>query len=230
MSGTLYGLGLGPGDPELLTLKAARLLSSVPVVAYPAPDRGESFARAIVAPRLTGKREIAVVIPMRVDPAPAQGIYEEAAERIAAVLDSGENVAFLCEGDPLFYGTFMYVLERLRDRFPVEIVPGISSVMAGAAAARMPLALRGETLTVISATLSDEEIAALLEHATAFAFMKVGRHLPRVRALLNHLGLASGCVYLERVTLAEEKVAPLAEAQEPAPYFSLILGRRELKR
>ena len=129
MTGILYGLGLGPGDPELLTLKAHRILSTVPVVAYPAPDTGPSFARQIAAPYLSFHQvEVPIIVPMRVERFPAQEIYDEAADTLARHLDSGLDVAVLCEGDPFFYGSFMYLFERLSGRFATEIVPGVSSM------------------------------------------------------------------------------------------------------
>src|SRR5438067_2273593 len=138
-SGRLYGLGVGPGDPELLTLKALRLLRAVPVVAYPAPENGDSFARSIVAAWIEGHQcEIAILFPMRPGPPPVE-IYDGAAAELAAQLDAGHDVALLCQGDPLFYGSFVNVFTRLVGRYRIEIVPGISSVTACAAAAEIPL-------------------------------------------------------------------------------------------
>jgi precorrin-2/cobalt-factor-2 C20-methyltransferase len=144
-SGRLYGIGVGPGDPELLTLKALRLLRAAAVVAYPAPGHGDSFARAIVAEWLDqGQREIAIRFPMRPGPPPAE-VYDDTAQAIAAHLDSGSDVAVLCQGDPLFYGSFIGILTRLGHRYPVEIIPGVSSLTACSAAAGLPLVTRDET-------------------------------------------------------------------------------------
>ena len=225
--GTLYGIGVGPGDPELITLKALRILRAAKVIAYPAPDTGPSFARQIVESHLPGgQEEIAIVIPMRVERFPGRAIYDQAAEQIGARLAAGEDVAVLCEGDPFFYGSFMYLFERLAGRFPTEIVPGISSVMAASAALRRPLAARNDVLTVIPGPLSDAEITARIEGSQGFAIMKLGRHFARVRALIENLGLLDACAYLERVSLPEERVMPLADAIGEAPYFSMILGYR----
>lgn len=227
MSGTLFGLGVGPGDPELLTLKALRILKASPVVAYPAPDHGTSFARAIVAEFLSGDQdEIPIVVPMRVERFPAAEVYDRAAEAIAARLDRGEDVAVLCEGDPFFYGSFMYLFERLAERYAVEIVPGVASPMASAARALRPLAARNDVLTVIPGPLDDEALAEKLQGAEAFVIMKLGRHFDRVRSLIERLGLLDRAVYCERVTLAEERVLPLAAVSGAAPYFSMILGYR----
>ncbi|NDR59052.1 precorrin-2 C(20)-methyltransferase [Aliiruegeria sabulilitoris] len=224
MSGTLYGLGVGPGDPELLTLKAHRLLSAAGVVAYPAPDSGDSFARAIVADYIPeGAREIPIVIPMRVERFPAQDVYDAAAETIAAALEAGEDVVVLCEGDPFFYGSFMYLFSRLAERFPTEIVPGVSSLGAVTAVARQPLIARDEVLTVVPATLEEAELEKHLREANAAAIMKIGRHFARTRAVLERLGMAERAVFVSHASLPQQVVCPLAEAPEKAPYFSMIL-------
>src|SRR5437764_3824319 len=159
-TGTLYGLGLGPGDPELVTLKALRLLRAAPVVAYPAPEEGESFARAIAAEWIAaGQREIAIRFPMRPGPPPA-AIYDDAAARLAGVLDGGDDIAYLCQGDPLFYGSFAGILARLADRYPVTVVPGVTSLTACAAAAGMPLVQRDAILSVVPAGLPEAVLAA----------------------------------------------------------------------
>ena len=224
MSGTLYGIGVGPGDPELMTLKAHRLISAARVVAYPAPDDGASFARRIAADTIpAGAEEIPMIVPIRVDRFPAQEVYAEAAERIAAHLDAGTDVAVLCEGDPFFYGSFMYLFARLGTRFAVEIVPGVSSLTACAAALKRPLTSRNDVLTVLPGPLADAELRPRIEAAEAIAIMKVGRHLPRIRALLEAMGLTANAGYIERASLGEEHVSKLDEAPEKATYFSMIL-------
>lgn len=224
MSGTLYGLGVGPGDPELLTLKAHRLIAGAGTIAYPAPDHGESFARAIVAAFLPqGAREIPITIPMRAERFPAQEVYDAAAREIAGVLEAGEDVVVLCEGDPFFYGSFMYLHARLAGRFPVEIVPGVSSLGAVTAAARLPLIARQDVLTVLPATLPDAALEERLSGTDAAAIMKIGRHLPRIAALLDRLGMAERAVYVSHASLPQQHVCPLAQAPEVAPYFSMIV-------
>ncbi|MBG6210025.1 precorrin-2/cobalt-factor-2 C20-methyltransferase [Labrenzia sp. EL_126] len=225
MSGTLYGIGLGPGDPELMTLKAHRLIASAKVVAYPAPDTGESFARSIAAGTIPHTaREIPIVVPMRVERFPAQEIYDKASEEIAAVLATGEDVVTLCEGDPFFYGSFMYLFDRLSDRFAIEIVPGVTSLTACAAQLQRPLTSRNDVLTVIPGPLPDTEIEQKIAEAQAVAIMKVGRHLSRLRALLGRMGLLERAGYVERASLAEQKVHRLIDLEtETAPYFSMIL-------
>jgi precorrin-2/cobalt-factor-2 C20-methyltransferase len=223
--GTLYGLGVGPGDPELLTLKAHRILTASPVVAYPAPDTGPSFARSIVAPYLDEAQvEIPIVVPMRVERFPAQSIYNRAARGIAAHLDAGRDVAVLCEGDPFFYGSFMYLFERLAGSYATEIVPGVSSVMAAAAALKQPLAARNDVLSVVPAPLPDEDLAIRIAQADAVSIIKIGRHFKRIRTLLENLNLVTRSFYIERVTLHRQRIMPLAAVtDDDAPYFSMIL-------
>ena len=227
-AGCLYGLGVGPGDPELVTLKAARILGSCPVVAYPAPDDGVSFARSIVADLMpAGAVEIPIVIPMRTERFPAIEVYDAAAATIGGHLDAGRDVAVLCEGDPLFYGSFMYLFGRLAGRCRTEIVPGITSLTACAAALRRPLAGRNDVLSVVPATLAEDELRRRLEAADAAAIIKIGRHLGKVRQVLHDLDLTARAGYVERATLANQKAVPLARLDgDEAPYFSMILVYR----
>jgi precorrin-2/cobalt-factor-2 C20-methyltransferase len=226
-SGTLWGVGVGPGDPELMTLKAARLIRAARVVAYPAPDTGESFARSIAADLIApGAIELAMVVPMRADRFPAQAIYEQAALAIAAHLAAGTDVVALCEGDPLFYGSFMYLHARLAARHPVEVVPGVSSLGACAAALGRPLVARNGVLSVLPGPLPDAELGPRIEAADAVAIMKVGRHMPRLRALVDALGLTARAAYVERASLPQGRACRLAEAPDDAPYFSMILITR----
>ncbi len=224
MSGTLYGIGVGPGDPELMTLKAHRLISTARVVAYPAPDSGESFARSIAADAIPADAvEIPMVVPMRVERFPAQDVYAGAAETIAGHLNAGDDVTVLCEGDPFFYGSFMYLFARLSERFPCEVVPGVSSLAACSAALARPLTARNDVLTVIPGPLDDDALRVRIEQAQAVAIMKVGRHLPRLRTLLDTMNLTAQAGYVERASLGEQRVMPLADAPDAAPYFSMIL-------
>ncbi|PCJ82883.1 MAG: precorrin-2 C(20)-methyltransferase [Hyphomicrobiales bacterium] len=224
MSGILYGLGVGPGDPELITLKAARILTQAKIVAYPAPDSGVSFARAIAAAHIADDAiELPIVVPMRPDKFP-HDVYARAAKQIAAHLREGQNVAVLCEGDPFFYGSFMYLYDLLSGEFPCEVVPGVSSLTACAAVAGRPLAGRNSMLSVIPGPLENAVIGAQLRACDAAAIMKVGRHFARLRALIIEEGLLDAAVYVERATLAQQIVKPLADVSEDsAPYFSMIL-------
>lgn len=225
VTGTLYGIGVGPGAPDLITLRAFRLITGAPVIAYPAPDSGESFARSIVAGCLRADQiEIPIIIPMRTERFPAAEVYDRAAAEISGHLDRGLDVAVLCEGDPFFYGSFMYLFERLQGRYRTEIVPGVASVTASASALQRPLTARNDILTVIPGPLPDDEMRARIEAADAVAIMKVGRHMGRIRALIDGMGLMSASAYAERVSLGEERLSPLASMDaDTVPYFSMIL-------
>lgn len=227
-TGTAIGIGVGPGDPELMTLKGARILSKVSVVAYPAPETGESLARRIAAPHLPeGATEIAIRMPLSANRFPVEDVYDRAAQEIESHLEAGRDVAILCEGDPFFYGSFMYLFARLSEDWPVEVVPGVSSLTACAAVSRKALAALNDVLTVLPATLPDEILRERLAATDAAAIIKVGRHLPRIRALLETLELSDNAEYIEHATMADEAHSPLSELENAkAPYFSMILVHR----
>jgi len=228
MTGRCFGLGIGPGDPELITLKALRILKAAPVIAYPAPDRGESLARAIVAPHIpAGRAEIVIRTPMVPARFPAQEVYDRAAVEIGGHLEAGRDVAVLCEGDPFFYGSFMFLFGRLAERYPVEVVPGVSSLTACAAVLGAPLAARNDVLAVVPAPLEEAVLAERLAGIEAAAVIKVGRHLAKVRRVLERLGLTGRARYVEHATMASQRILPLEEVAEgEAPYFSMILVHR----
>jgi len=228
--GVLHGVGVGPGDPELLTLRALRVLDEVPVVAYPCTASGESMALAIVDAVLSPDQTL-VALPLLFSPArtPDHPAYDEAANRIAEHLDEGRDVAVICQGDPLFHGSFLYILERLGGRFSVEVTPGVSSVMACAAAIPRPIARGAEGLAVASALAEEATLTALLTPADAAVIMKVGRHLPKVARALSAAGLAAGAVCVTRVGHPDATVRSLEEAlalPDGVPYFTVILARR----
>lgn len=228
MSGTLYGLGVGPGDPELITLKAFRLLTTVPVLAWPAPEHGESLARRIVAGFLKGgQTEIPIRMPLEADRFPVEAVYDRAAEEIAGHLAAGRDVAAICEGDPFFYGSFMYLFGRLAERHRVEVVPGVSSLVACPAAAGAPLAARDDVLLVCPATLPEADMIRRLENVEAAAIIKVGRHLAKVRRVIEACDLSDRARYVEHATMADQRVLPFAEIEAAkAPYFSMVLVHR----
>jgi precorrin-2/cobalt-factor-2 C20-methyltransferase len=211
-----------------VTLKAARLLRQVPVIAYPTLEDGDSFARGIVAGLLPeGQRELPIRVPMTQARAPAQAAYDAAAVAIAEELSAGRDVAVICEGDPFFYGSFMYLFGRLAERFPIEVVPGVSSLTACATVLGTPLAARNDTLAVLPAPLPADVLKARLEASDAAAIIKVGRHLGKVRQVLADCGLFEQAHYIERATLPNQRILPLAEvASERVPYFSMILVHR----
>ncbi len=228
MSGTLYGLGVGPGDPDLITLKAHGILQRVPVVAYPAPDEGDSLARAIAAPHLPGgQTEIVIRTPMIPGEFPAHDIYDKYAAEIAEHLDEGRDVAVLCEGDPFLYGSFMYVFARLIGDHRVQVIPGVSSIVACAAAAGAPLVSRNQVLNVLPATLEVNDLERRIAGSAATAIMKLGRHASKVRDVLDRLGRINDAWYVEHASMDNERVMPLSEfSGDRAPYFSMILVRQ----
>lgn len=225
MTARLFGLGIGPGDPELITLKAYRLLRQAEVVAYPAPEQGESLARRLVAPHLPGGQvELPIRMPIMSPRFPAQEVYDRAAEELSGQLDRGRTAAVLCEGDPFFYGSFMYLFGRMAERWPVEVVPGVSSLTACSAVLGAPLAARNDVLTVIPAPLEADELREKLRATDAAAVIKLGRHFAKVRGVLDELGLTARARYVERATMGDERILPLDQVDAAsAPYFSMIL-------
>ena len=232
-TGCLYGLGVGPGDPELLTLKAARLLDSVPVVAYFAKRGSPSNARAIIADRLLRPVvELPLLYPVtteipQTDPAyraALDAFHDEAAADIAAHLDAGRDVAVASEGDALFYGSYMHLHIRLAHRFPTKVVPGITAMSGAWALAGLPIAQGDDVLTVLQGTLDEDTLAARLADTDAAVIMKLGRNLPRIRTALARAGRLDQALYAERVGTPAERVLRLAERDaSPAPYFALVL-------
>ena len=222
--GKLYGLGIGPGDPELLTLKAHRILTTVPVIAYPTLESGKVLARAIVSDFIRPEQiEIPMPLPFSVERS-SQPHYDIAAENIAEQLNLGRDVAVLCVGDPMLYGTFMYIFNRLCDRFSIEVVPGISSVMASAAMLGVPITYRNDVFSIMPATLEAEILRDRLVFIDAAAIIKLGRHFAKVRNILEELGLLERALYIERATLPNQQIIPITEIDpEAVTYWSLIL-------
>jgi precorrin-2/cobalt-factor-2 C20-methyltransferase len=226
--GTLYLVGVGPGDPELLTLRAVRVLRNVHVIAYPSTGEDAAFAREIASQYiLPGAILMPVTIPMIVERGPAQAAYDAAADDIAAHLRAGRSAAWLCEGDPLFYGSAMYVLARLGGMARVEVVPGVTSLTAAAAAIARPLAARNEILKVLPAPLPDETLRPELLATPAAAIIKVGRHFDRIRDLLRDSGHAANAVVVEHATTLRQRITPLVGFRYgERQYFSTILCYR----
>ena len=241
MTGTLYSVGVGPGDPELLTLKAARILATAPAHAYFAKRGRPSHAHSIAAAHLRPGAEalrfdypFTTEVPLA-DPRYAAGMaafYEAASATVAARLEAGTSVALLCEGDPFFYGSAMYVFDHLAPRFPHEVVPGVTGMSGAWARAGMPMTHGDDVLTVLPGTLDAASLVARLRAADAAVIMKVGRNMPKIRAALDEAGRGAQALYVERGTMPEERILPLAALPDgPAPYFSLILvpGRQRAR-
>ncbi|WP_454917940.1 precorrin-2 C(20)-methyltransferase [Xanthobacter sediminis] len=237
----LYGIGLGPGDPDYMTVKARRLLEEADLLVHfcKAGERGHArrIADAVLGP--DPARERALVYPLTTELPPDHpgyrsclaGFYEESAEALAAELAQGRRIGLLCEGDPFFYGSFMHLWRRLAHRFPTEVVPAVTGMSAAWTHAGAPITWGDDVLTVLPGTLSAEDLTRRLKATDAAVIMKLGRHLPKVRRALRAAGLEERAIYAERVSMAEEQVMPLAaKADDGAPYFSMIIvpgeGRR----
>jgi len=231
--GRLLGLGVGPGDPELITVKALRLLRDAPVVAYLVAKGKKGNAYSIVEAHLRPEQTIVpLVYPVTTEflPPPLSydaiisGFYDEAAATVATHLDQGRDVAVICEGDPFFYGSFMYLHDRLAARYPTEVVPGVCSIVACSSALGAPLTYRNQSLAVLSGVLPEEELSKRLAAADAAAVMKLGRNFEKVRRVVTDLGLAGRARYIERATMENQRSLPLAEVDASSvPYFSMIL-------
>jgi len=230
--GHLYGIGVGPGDPELLTIKAHRLVRACPVVAHFAAVGRPGNAWTTVAP-LVGPAQsvLRLEYPVTTEPTAAaeyehllDAFYDASAARVERELAAGHDVAVVCEGDPFFYGSYMYLHERLARRYDTTVVPGVTSFSAAAAAAGTPLVSLEETLTVIPGLKGAPELAGLLRDADAAVLMKVGARLVDIRSAAAAAGVEGDAVYVERASCADERVLPLAETEEvDAPYFSVVL-------
>lgn len=230
---TLYGVGTGPGDPELMTLKAVRAIEHAPVVAYFCKQSGKGNALATARPWLREDHELLPLAYPITTELPAgsdeyrqriEAFFDECAETIAGYLNAGRSVAVLSEGDPFFYGSFMHIFLRLRDRHDPVVIPGVPAMLAGAAQLPRPIAMRDDVLTVVPGTLPDRELEAALTAGKAVVVMKVGRNLPRIRAALEAAGAVDRAWYVERASMGEQQVMPLSAApHQRAPYFSLIL-------
>lgn len=232
-TGALYAVGVGPGDPELLTVKAARLISAADVIAYHSGTKGTSIARSIVAELIPdGVREELLAYPVTVGPTDHSGgyygelaeFYDASAERLATHLAAGRTVVVLAEGDPLFYSSYMYLHDRLSARFRCEIVPGVTSVSASSAAVGVPLVRHEDVLTVLPGTLPVPELARRLAGSDAAVIMKLGRTFPGVREALAQAGRLDDAVYVERASTGAEVVRPVAEVDAASvPYFSTVV-------
>ncbi|AWB93629.1 precorrin-2 C(20)-methyltransferase [Aeromicrobium chenweiae] len=233
MTGRLYGVGLGPGDPELITLKAARLIESADVIAYHQGVGKQSNARRIAAGLFpAGVTEEVLQYPVTTGTTDHPGgyagamaaFYEECAGRLAAHLEAGRTVVILAEGDPLFYGSYMYMHDRLADRFETEVVPGVPAFAAATAAVASPLVRLTDVLTILPGTLPEPELARRLADTDGAIIMKLGRTFPAVVSALRQAGRLDGALYVERASMPEERWLPVADV-DPAsvPYFSLIV-------
>jgi precorrin-2/cobalt-factor-2 C20-methyltransferase len=242
VTGTLYGIGVGPGDPDLITMKAAKILEAARIVAHFRKRGFAGHAWTIARSHLSaGVQELALEYPVTTEIAFTESaytgalskFYSTAAESLWQLLQEGQDVVLLCEGDPFFFGSFLHMYERLRGAVPIEVVPGVTGMSGCWTAAAAPIALGDDVLTVLPGTLDLEPLIAKLRATDAAVIMKVGQNLPKIREALLAAGRLHEALYVERGTMAGERVAPLAEIGKAAPYFSIVLvpgckGRRIL--
>jgi precorrin-2/cobalt-factor-2 C20-methyltransferase len=239
-NGRLFGVGLGPGDPDLVTIKATKIIAAVPVAAYFAKKGSRGKARAILDRWVTDTcLQLPLLYPLTTeshfcDPAYVEELrafYTTAEDAIATQLLAGRDVALVCEGDPLFYGSFMHLYVRLKDRFSVEIVPGVSGMSGCWSAAKAPIAWGDDVLSVLPGTLGRAALVRHLGAADAVVIIKIGANLAKIRAAIAEAGRLSTAIYVEHGTSETETIIPLAaKTGDHAPYFSSILipgqGRR----
>jgi precorrin-2/cobalt-factor-2 C20-methyltransferase len=241
MTGTLYSVGVGPGDPELITLKAVRILSHARAYAYFAKRGRRGHAVTIAQAHLPAAAEaLRFEYPFTTE-LPADSaeyrdamsvFYDSASALLAAHLDGGTDVALLCEGDPFFYGSSMHLFDRLRGRYPHEVISGVTGMAGCWGRAGLPMTHGDDVLSVLPGTLALDDLAARLRGCDAAVIMKVGRHLPKIRAALDAAGCSADAVVVERGTMDGERITRLADMAENemkiAPYFSIVLvpGRR----
>ena len=232
-AGKLIGVGVGPGDPELMTLKAMRALGEADVIAHFAKAGNDSHSRAIAAQHLRAEViELPLLYPVTTElPKDSDGyrdaigdFYDGAANEIAAHLDAGRIVAVICEGDPLFYGSYMHLHTRLASRFSAEIVAGVTGMSGCWSAVGAPIAQGDDVFTVLPGTLPEDELERRLRDADAAVIMKLGRNLPKVRRALARSGHLARAMYVERGTMKDAVVKRLADkADDCAPYFAIVL-------
>lgn len=233
MTGRLYGVGVGPGDPELITRKAARLIASAEVIAYHQGPGKASNARRIAAELIDAQViEEVLEYPVTTGQTDHQGgyagamadFYAECEQRLSGHLRRGRTVVVLAEGDPMFYGSFMYLHDRLADTFTTEIVPGVPAFAAATAAAATPLIRHSDALAVLSGTMPEPELARRLADTNGAVIMKLGRTFPAVRSALAQAGRLEGAVYVERASTPQQRCVPVTDVDpETVPYFSLII-------
>jgi precorrin-2/cobalt-factor-2 C20-methyltransferase len=231
--GRLIGVGVGPGDPELVTLKALRSLKAADVVAHFAKEGNESHARAVVAELLRPDvRELPLRYPVTTEMAKhtrayqiaIRTFYENSAAAVAEHLDAGSVVAVICEGDPLFYGSYMHLHVRLSGRYPTEVIAGVTGMSGCWSSVGTPIAQGDDVLTVLPGTLPEVELERRIADTDAAVVMKIGRHLPKVRRALARTGRIDRAIYVERATTANAMVMPLRDKHgDRAPYFALVL-------
>ncbi|MFT6372050.1 MAG: precorrin-2/cobalt-factor-2 C20-methyltransferase [Gammaproteobacteria bacterium] len=231
ITGTFYGVGVGPGDPELLTLKAHRLIQQADLVTYLSSESGNAMARTISSVSLDKatnptQLEHPIVMPMNENRDRINLVYDEAAKVIAKHLDDGKNVVFLCLGDPFFFGSFAYLYDRLNDQYKVETIPGVTAINASVALTGRPIGLLAENSAVISGRREDDDILQTLKQFDNISIMKPGRRRPDLLRLIEQSGRSNDSCYIEYAGQPNEKIVydiSTLDATVSGPYFSLFL-------
>jgi precorrin-2/cobalt-factor-2 C20-methyltransferase len=235
VSGTLIGVGVGPGDPNLLTLKAVRAIETADIVAHFAKAGSMSNARRVVERFLrVGLPELELLYPVT-NPEPVgyetviQRFFDQSAATVAAHLEAGRSVAVLSEGDPLFFGSYLHLHVRLMKRFSTQVIPGVTAMSGCWSAAQLPIAQGDDVLTVLPGTLAEDELVRRFGQNDPTVVMKVGRNLAKIRRALAASNRLARAIYVERGTTKDERLMPLADKPDDlAPYFAIILvGARE---
>lgn len=239
-TGTIFGVGLGPGDPELMSVKADRLIRSARHLAYFRKAGKPGQARRIVDGMVSAQAmEHAMEYPVTTEVALSDPAYNAALEpfyadcvaRLLALARSGEDVVVLCEGDPFFYGSFMHLHARLQALVPVEVLPAATGMSGAWTATGMPITWGDDVLTVLMATLPEAELARRMADTDALVVMKIGRNMQKVRRALAIAGRLTEAWVVEFATMPQQRVMKLIELEDgAAPYFSIVLvhgqGRR----
>jgi precorrin-2/cobalt-factor-2 C20-methyltransferase len=221
---TFYGIGVGTGDPEYLTLKAVRLIQQADVVVYLKSASGHTLARDIASQWIKQQRQIGIIMPYSTDRSAANQAYDNAAQQISDALQQGLKTVFLCEGDPLFFGSYIYLHQRLSPYYPCHIVPGISSIHAATALAQLPLTQQNETLAIVTSRNSDEEILQALAQYSSVIIMKVGGARPRLLELIRQSKRLETTCYIQRAGQQQQKVIQdMNQLTGKGDYFSLLV-------
>lgn len=233
--GKLFGVGAGPGAPDLLTLRAKHVLEGVPVLALPrSNDYGRSMAFRIVEPAISpppGQKRLFLTFPMSKDPARVKPAVERACDAMQAELERGHDVAFVSEGDPSTFSTFIYVRQTLLQRLPglqVEVVPGVSSIMAVPAVAGLALADGHERIAILPGTSGLDDLERTLQHFDTVVLMKVGPELAQLKERLQAAGLLAHAVYVSRATMEDQRIErDLAQIDaERGDCFTMVLIKK----
>lgn len=223
-NGILYGIGVGTGDPEYLTLKAVRLIQEADIIVYLKSEKGVTIARDIASKWIVNQQQMAISMPYKTNRNAANKAYDIASVQIADYLQQGLQVAFLCEGDPLFFGSYIYLHQRLSSDYHCQIVAGISSIHTATALAQIPLVQQTESLAVVTSRNTDEEILKALSQYSSVVIMKAGVARPRLLKLIKKSKRLEKTCYIQRAGQAGEKIIrDVNQLTGKGDYFSVLV-------